>query len=983
MAIRTDLLPWITPRFWDDVDPTKPLANGMVYFYDAGTSDAKPVYTDRDGTIPYPNPIELDAAGKAPGMIWLGQGFYDVEVRDKDGALQWSAEVVSSVSESAIERLDTRQEIRELEVEGNEQLLICCTGKYSSNGSENRIYYYDPLNSTADNDDTILTPSTSPLSGRWVTFTPKELESRFVSIENRLAALEDEQTGNINSITTEELITGAGPFPNVSIQTVGFYSKTSGGGAIWNKTGNTGTPGTTEFENGLIYDGEGNERTIVNNDIDPLMYGAVRNSDASATLNVERIQAAIDFSAANNRKCVYGGTYSINAKLWIPTYFSGGSYAQHMELKWLGGDGAATPGPTGGDAVVTTVPNNGSGGEDRTQFTSRVKLSDMYVNLNGANDMIAFQIDRFSNMSSAENLYVNYPGTGCIEFYFRETWYASYKKLYARDFQNDTATAKTAGNRGFFLNGVPNGVNSILFDKCAINKFEEGIVFYSDGAQGGLATSIVGTTVENCAIGVHAPAVADPADGFTSLDMQLYLEGNDVDIQWEQEATKIDWRNIRLVWGGSTINLVKGLHSFSATRDFYNINIVDAEVYADFNNTLPSRQVFAKTTGTGFFRYRSEEFEKNFDRIPTVAGYKGVEGDGYKKLRELTNVSDSGVRRPTFGTIAGYNGKIYSLDQTANNVYEIDPITGVSNQSVVVSGNSKEVIFHSKTKYIYVIESTGLQILNIKNLEKIGDIAIGTGDVTGLATSKDYILTGDNGSKELYSIDPLTESIIGTIALTFSITEIAYYAPKSWIIATHKFSNTVSIHALNESTGAITLVKELTTITLDTPIGVTVDDRFAYVADTGGDIHVIDLDVASPVVNKSITIGGAPEHIAYNPELRIVCAIDKATGTAYEINCRTFELLNSTVVNGGGIDYVKYNSNDKSFLIGSVASERTYLLYQNSYSKINNVGSWATASRPTITPTSRHIGINTDTNKLEHTADSGTTWYNADGTAVP
>jgi len=43
---------------------------------------------------------------------------------------------------------------------------------------------------------------------------------------------------------------------------------------------------------------------------------------------------------------------------------------------------------------------------------------------------------------------------------------------------------------------------------------------------------------------------------------------------------------------------------------------------------------------------------------------------------------------------------------------------------------------------------------------------------------------------------------------------------------------------------------------------------------------------------------------------------------------------------------------------------------------------WTTALRPSTSPTLIVVGINTTTNKLNHTRDGGTTWYNADGTAA-
>jgi len=44
------------------------------------------------------------------------------------------------------------------------------------------------------------------------------------------------------------------------------------------------------------------------------------------------------------------------------------------------------------------------------------------------------------------------------------------------------------------------------------------------------------------------------------------------------------------------------------------------------------------------------------------------------------------------------------------------------------------------------------------------------------------------------------------------------------------------------------------------------------------------------------------------------------------------------------------------------------------------INAWSTVDRPTSVSLDNYIGINTTTNKLNHTIDGGTTWYNADGT---
>jgi hypothetical protein len=48
-----------------------PLAGGLLYTYQAGTSSNLTTYTSSSGSVANPNPIVLDAGGRVPNEIWL------------------------------------------------------------------------------------------------------------------------------------------------------------------------------------------------------------------------------------------------------------------------------------------------------------------------------------------------------------------------------------------------------------------------------------------------------------------------------------------------------------------------------------------------------------------------------------------------------------------------------------------------------------------------------------------------------------------------------------------------------------------------------------------------------------------------------------------------------------------------------------------------------------------------------------------------
>ena len=52
-----------------------PLAGGLIYTYQAGTSTPLATYTDNGGTIANANPLVLDSAGRVPYEIWMFTGY--------------------------------------------------------------------------------------------------------------------------------------------------------------------------------------------------------------------------------------------------------------------------------------------------------------------------------------------------------------------------------------------------------------------------------------------------------------------------------------------------------------------------------------------------------------------------------------------------------------------------------------------------------------------------------------------------------------------------------------------------------------------------------------------------------------------------------------------------------------------------------------------------------------------------------------------
>jgi hypothetical protein len=73
-------------QFFDDNGV--PLAGGLIYTYQAGSSTPLVTYTTNSGNIANANPIVLDASGRTPQQLWLLTGFsYKFVLQNSDGVL--------------------------------------------------------------------------------------------------------------------------------------------------------------------------------------------------------------------------------------------------------------------------------------------------------------------------------------------------------------------------------------------------------------------------------------------------------------------------------------------------------------------------------------------------------------------------------------------------------------------------------------------------------------------------------------------------------------------------------------------------------------------------------------------------------------------------------------------------------------------------------------------------------------------------------
>jgi len=75
-----------------------PLAGGLLYSYEAGTTTPAATYTTSAGNVANTNPIVLDAAGRPPSEIWLSPIAYKLVLKTSTSVLLWTMDNLSGIN---------------------------------------------------------------------------------------------------------------------------------------------------------------------------------------------------------------------------------------------------------------------------------------------------------------------------------------------------------------------------------------------------------------------------------------------------------------------------------------------------------------------------------------------------------------------------------------------------------------------------------------------------------------------------------------------------------------------------------------------------------------------------------------------------------------------------------------------------------------------------------------------------------------------
>lgn len=166
------------PAQWFTEAGDTALAGGVLKFFEVGTSNPKAVYSDYQRVTAAGTTVTLDASGRANVFL---DGLYSVQLFDAN-AVQIGPTVdgignAAMIGDGTTLVLETYDDMRGFD--GDDFRAAVLQGRAANGDGGAGLFVWDALETTADDDGTILAPSTLPLSGRWVRVRGETVDPRW------------------------------------------------------------------------------------------------------------------------------------------------------------------------------------------------------------------------------------------------------------------------------------------------------------------------------------------------------------------------------------------------------------------------------------------------------------------------------------------------------------------------------------------------------------------------------------------------------------------------------------------------------------------------------------------------------------------------------------------------------------------------------------------------------------------------------------
>lgn len=178
------------PAQWFSESGDAALAGGVLRFYSVGTTTPKEVFRDYQGLTSAGSSVTLDASGRA-NIFW--SGLFKVTLEDADGNLIGNA--IDGVGSGALGAggsvvyVGNYGDVRALGG-GGESIVVFVEGREANGDGGAGVFVWDALETAADDGGTILAPSSSPVSGRYVRIFEGSMDLRWWATPDGTTALD-------------------------------------------------------------------------------------------------------------------------------------------------------------------------------------------------------------------------------------------------------------------------------------------------------------------------------------------------------------------------------------------------------------------------------------------------------------------------------------------------------------------------------------------------------------------------------------------------------------------------------------------------------------------------------------------------------------------------------------------------------------------------------------------------------------------------
>jgi hypothetical protein len=225
------LSPWLKPRFFI-TGTNRPLAGGLMYTYEAGTTTNATTYSDDSGT-PNANPIVLNSDGEC--NLYLDDDvIYRIILKNAAGVTQFDKDNIAGngAKDAAVLSFENVANLR-LAIGNDREPTAQTNGYYNAGDGGGNSFYWDGTSSATDNGGTIIKPTLVSGAGRWIATTDIITLEMFGAVLNGVADDSTAFAAAINASVGREIEIKTGKICKINTAqsfSVGF--RLCGGGTI-------------------------------------------------------------------------------------------------------------------------------------------------------------------------------------------------------------------------------------------------------------------------------------------------------------------------------------------------------------------------------------------------------------------------------------------------------------------------------------------------------------------------------------------------------------------------------------------------------------------------------------------------------------------------------------------------------------------------------------------------------------------------------